>query len=58
VLVQLRDQVLFLKHNLNAQSLGALEGEVRGIDRDVAQLVAALARSSAEAEAFIATLGD
>jgi chromosome segregation ATPase len=57
VLAQLRDQVIFLKHNLNAQSLGTLEGEVAGIDRDVAQLVAALQRSSEQADAFIATLG-
>lgn len=57
VLVRLRDQVLALKHSLNAQALGRLEGEVDAIDRDVGALVADLRRSIAEADAFLAALG-
>lgn len=56
VLAQLRDQVLFLKHNLNAQALGTLEAEARSIDRDVSVLVSNLKRSIAEADAFLSTL--
>jgi Protein of unknown function (DUF2959) len=57
VLTQLRDQVLFLKHNLNAQALGTLEAEARSIDRDVSVLVTNLKRSIAEADSFLSTLG-
>jgi hypothetical protein len=57
VLVRLRDQVLAMKHSLNAQALGTLEGEVGAIDRDVDALVADLRRSIAEADAFLAALG-
>jgi chromosome segregation ATPase len=57
VLARLRDQVLAMKHSLNAQALGTLEGEVGAIDRDVDALVADLRRSSAEADAFLAALG-
>jgi len=57
VLARLRDQVLAMKHSLNAQALGTLEGEVGAIDRDVDALVADLRRSIAEADAFLAALG-
>ncbi|HSJ96623.1 MAG TPA: DUF2959 family protein, partial [Myxococcota bacterium] len=56
VLTRLRDQVLAMKHSLNAQALGTLEGEVGAIDRDVDALVAELQRSIAEADAFLAAL--
>jgi chromosome segregation ATPase len=53
VLVQFRDQVLFLKHHLNAQSLGTLEDEVRGIDAGVAGLIERMQASIREADAFL-----
>jgi len=56
VLTRLDDQVLAMKHSLNAQALGTLEGEVGAIDRDVDALVADLRRSIAEADAFLAAL--
>jgi len=56
VLRQLRDHVLFLKHNLNAQSLGQLEGEVGRIDKGVAELVERMQRSIGEADAFLTSL--
>jgi chromosome segregation ATPase len=53
VLAQFRDQVLFLKHNLNAQSLGTLEGEVRGIDAGVSSLIERMQGSIREADEFL-----
>ena len=53
VLDSFRDNVLFLKHNLNAQAVGALQGEVVSIERDVARLVEDMTRSIREAEAFL-----
>lgn len=49
----LRDQVLFLKHNLNARALSSLKGEVARVDGEVSRLVADLNRSIAEANRFI-----
>ncbi|RTE86692.1 MULTISPECIES: DUF2959 domain-containing protein [Gammaproteobacteria] len=54
VLSAFRDQVLFLKHNLNAQAIGALEGELGRIQSDVATLIENMEASIAESEAFIA----
>ena len=52
----LRDQVLFLKHNLNAQAIAGLKGEVIQVDAKVGQLVAEIDRATAEADRFIAGL--
>jgi ElaB/YqjD/DUF883 family membrane-anchored ribosome-binding protein len=52
----LRDQVLFLKHNLNAQAIAGLKGEVTQVDAQVTRLVAELDRAIAEANRFIAEL--
>ena len=52
----LRDQVLFLKHNLNAQAIAGLKGEVVQVDAQVNQLVAEIDRATAEANRFIAGL--
>jgi hypothetical protein len=56
VLVAFRDQVLFLKHNLNASAIASLEKQAAGIQRDVDALVRDLSASIAEADAFLATL--
>lgn len=56
VLTPLRDRVLFLKHNLNAQAIGALDTELGRIQTDVDSLIAQLDASIAEAEAFIKTI--
>lgn len=53
VLVQFRDQVLFLKHNLNAQAIAGLQGEVQSIEVDVAALIKEMNKSIAEADSFI-----
>lgn len=57
VLQPLRDQVLFLKHNLNAKAIGALTDEVASIGAKVDDLVRDMEASIKEADAFIATLG-
>ncbi len=53
VLTAFRDQVLFLKHNLNAQALAALQNELTSIQTDVAGLIREMEASIAEANAFI-----
>lgn len=56
ILLTLRDNVLFLKHNLNARAIGALRGEVDGLERDVAALRARMQAAIARSDAFIAEL--
>lgn len=53
VLAAFEDQVLFLKHNLNAQAIGALENELGQISRNVDSLIRDMEASIAESEAFI-----
>jgi hypothetical protein len=53
VLARLKDQVLFLKHNLNAQAIGSLEGVSADLQGDVEDLLEELERSIAEANSFI-----
>ncbi|RNL66457.1 DUF2959 domain-containing protein [Zhongshania marina] len=56
VLNALRDNVLYLKHNLNASAISALKGELAGIDRDVQQLIGAMEKAINESDAFIKQL--
>jgi len=56
VLSALQDQVLFLKHNLNAQAISSLKGELSSIKSNVARLISEMETSIAESEAFIARL--
>ncbi len=58
VLAILRDNVLFLKHNLNARAVGSLRGELANIDREVEQLTASMQRSITESQRFIDSLKD
>jgi hypothetical protein len=53
VLTNLRDYVLFLKHNLNAQAIGALKSEVGSIEIDVDRLMRDIRNSISEADAFL-----
>lgn len=53
VLAKLKDNVLYLKHNLNAKAVGALGGEVISIEKDVEKLIGDMTASIKEAEAFI-----
>lgn len=56
VLKPLRDQVLYLKHNLNARALAAIKGELVKVDAQVNQLVKDMNRSIAEADKFIQSM--
>ncbi len=58
VLRVFQDQVLFLKHNLNARAIDSLQGELGTIETDVAQLIREMEKSIAESEAFISSLQD
>jgi hypothetical protein len=53
VLEAFHDQVLFLKHNLNARAIGALRNELDSIERDTAKLIEQMQKAIAEANAFI-----
>lgn len=53
VLDAFHDQVLYLKHNLNARAIGALRNELDTIERDTARLITQMQKSIAEANAFI-----
>lgn len=53
VLARFKDQVLFLKHNLNAQAIASLQGNVASIQGDVGQLIREMEASIAEADSFI-----
>jgi uncharacterized protein YegL len=56
VLFAFRDQVLLMKHNLNAQAIAALQHELAVIGFDIAQLIAAMEKSITEANDFVFTL--
>ena len=56
VLEAFQDQVLYLKHNLNARAIGALKGELASIERDTAQLIANMQSAIDEADAFIRSM--
>jgi len=58
VLQAFEDQVLYLKHNLNAQAIGALENELGRIRSDVDNLIRNMEASIAESEAFIRRFRD
>ncbi len=53
VLTAFRDQVLFLKHNLNAQAIASLQSELVSVESDVASLIREMEASIGEADAFI-----
>ncbi len=56
VLTQFRDQVLFLKHNLNAQALSSLQKEALNIQDDISKLLAEMNQSIRQADNFIRAL--
>jgi hypothetical protein len=56
VLRPMRDQVLFLKHNLNAQAIGALTAEVTAVESKVDDLIRDMEVAIREADAFVKTL--
>ncbi len=56
VLAVFKDQVLYLKHNLNAQAIASLKGELNSVKSDVSTLITAMENSIDEANSFIKTM--
>lgn len=56
ILTVFNDQVMYLKHNLNARAIASLKGELGNIKSDVSALIASMERSINEANAFISTM--
>jgi len=56
VLVQFKDQVLFLKHNLNAAAIASLKGETSSIQAEITKLIQEMNTAIAEADKFISAM--
>ncbi|WDE01792.1 DUF2959 domain-containing protein [Thalassomonas actiniarum] len=53
VLVALKDNTLYLKHNLNAKAIGALQGEYQSIKEDVEVLIKEMNQAIQQSQQFI-----
>jgi ElaB/YqjD/DUF883 family membrane-anchored ribosome-binding protein len=58
VLSAFRDQVLYLKHNLNARAIASLQGELTSIETNIDALVREMEAAIAEADTFIKAIGN
>jgi len=56
VLNVFQDQVLFLKHNLNAQAISGLRTELNAVENDVSILIADMEEAITRSQAFIEDL--
>ena len=56
VLAAFRDQVLFLKHNLNARAIDSLRADLASVESDIESLIREMNASIAEANAFIGAM--
>jgi hypothetical protein len=56
VLTRFHDQVLFLKHNLNAAAIASLKGETTDIQSEISKLLGDMNAAIAQADKFISTL--
>ena len=56
VLTAFRDQVLFLKHNLNSKAIGSLKKSAIEIDNEVGLLIKEIEKSNQQADKTIAGL--
>ncbi len=57
VLATMLDNVLFLKHNLNAQAIGSLRGEFASLDTEIKNLITKMNRAIEKSDRFISHLG-
>ena len=57
VLSAFRDQVLYLKHNLNARAIASLQTELVSVENNVAALVREMQTAISEADGFIKAMG-
>jgi len=58
VLAKLQDNVLYLKHNLNAAAVDAIRGEYQSLETDISVLVEEMEAAIAESDAFIESLAE
>ncbi|GGI90182.1 DUF2959 domain-containing protein [Shewanella hanedai] len=56
VLTAMKDNMLYLKHNLNAQAIGAIKGEFTSLQTDISSLIKEMNKSIAESNKFIAAI--
>lgn len=56
VLAALKDNVLYLKHNLNAQAVASLKVEFGQLDKDIDVLIAEVRKAIASSDEFIESL--
>lgn len=56
VLTALQDNVLYLKHNLNASAIGALQGEFSSVKKEINQLVKEMNVAIEQSNAFISSM--
>ena len=56
VLTRFRDQVLYLKHNLNAAAIASLKGEATNIQEEISRLLEEMNRAISQADQFINSL--
>jgi len=55
VLARLNDQTLYLKHNLNAKAVNALQGELRDVEKEITELNKFISDSIQSSEKFTQT---
>lgn len=56
VLTVFNDQVMYLKHNLNARAITSLKGELKTLQSNVSTLITAMEKSINEANTFISNM--
>ena len=56
VLNTLRDNTLYLKHNLNASAVGSLQGEFMSLEKDIAFAIKQMNEAIVESDKFLAQL--
>jgi chromosome segregation ATPase len=56
ILTAMKDNMLYLKHNLNAQAIGAIKGEFANLQTDISSLIKEMNKSIAESNKFIASM--
>jgi len=56
VLAKFKDQVLFLKHNLNAQAIASLKSELGTVESNINLLIKEMEASIKQADAFISSM--
>lgn len=56
ILTAMKDNMLYLKHNLNAQAIGAIKGEFASLQTDISGLIKEMNKSINESSRFIDAL--